>query len=72
MLSNLVRGIAAKLVSNWEQNLLHTKSKQILFRKRISMLTRLKVSSLARIRVFYRPEHNGKGGSHLILKVLKC
>ena len=72
MLSDLVRGIAAKLVSHWEQNLLYTKSKQILFRKRISMLARLKVSSLACIRVFYRPEHNAKGGSRIILKVFKC
>ena len=72
VLSNLVRGIAAKLVSNWEQNLLYTKSNQILFRKRLSMLTRLKVSSLACIRVFYRREHNAKGGSRIILNVLKC
>ena len=72
VLSNLVRGIAAKLVSHWEQNLLYTKSKQILFRKRISMLARLKVSSLACIHVFYRPEHNAKGGSRIILKVFKC
>ena len=72
MLSNLVRGIAAKLVSHWEQNSLYTKSKQILFRKRISMLARLKVSSLACISVFYRPEDNAKGGSRIILKVFKC
>ena len=56
----------------WEQNLLYTKSKQILFRKRITMLTKLKVSSLACKRVFYRPEHNAKGGSRIILQVFKC
>ena len=33
VLRNVVRGIAAKLVSNWEQNLLYTKSKQIFLEK---------------------------------------
>ena len=36
------------------------------------MLARLKVSSSACIRVFYRPEHNAKGDSRIILKVFKC
>ena len=34
--------------------------------KRISMLTSFKVSSLACKCVFYRPEHNAKGGPYII------
>ena len=41
---------------------LYTKSYQILCRERISMLTGLKVSSVACKCIFYRQEHNGKGG----------
>ena len=44
--------------------MLYTKRWQITCRKRISMLTSLKVSSLACKCVFYRPEHNAKGGRH--------
>ena len=54
----IVHGIGDKLVSNWEQNMLYPK------RKRTSMLTGSKVSSLASKCVFYRPEHNAKGGPH--------
>ena len=39
------------------------------------MLTGLKVSSLARKHVFYRPEHNAKGGDPIklnFLNLLKC
>ena len=59
-----VHGIGAKLLSNLEQNMLKIKSLQSLRRKKISMLTVLEVSSLEGICVFYRPEHNAKGGSH--------
>ena len=49
----------------------------IFFRKRMSMLTGLKVSSSAYKCVFYRPEHNAKGGMRgtpwkWTLKFLKC
>ena len=54
-------GIGAKLVLNWEQSMLHTKSYQVLNRKRISMLTVLKVSFLTCKCAFYRPELNAKG-----------
>ena len=54
----------AKLVSSWEQNLLYTKSQQMLHRKWLSMLTDLKVSSLACKCVFNRPKHNLKGEPH--------
>ena len=56
----VTHGIWAKLVSNWEENLLYIKSQQILSRKRMSMLTGLKVSSLACKCVLYRPERNAK------------
>ena len=49
-------GIRFKLVSNWEQSMLYTKSLQVLHRKGISMLAGLKVSSLTCKYVFYRPE----------------
>ena len=48
----------ARLVLNWEQNMLYTKSWQLFCRKRIFMLTSLDVSSLSFECVFYRPEHN--------------
>ena len=54
------------LISNWEQNMLYTKSQQILRRKKISMLTGFKVPSLICKCVFYRPEHNSKSGPHEI------
>ena len=57
-------GIRLKLVSNWEQNMLYTKSLQVLLRKGISMLTGLKVSYLTFKCVFYRPELNAKAGAH--------
>ena len=60
----IVLGIGAKFVSNWEQNILYTKTYQILHRKMISMLTGLKVSSLACRCAFYRREHNAKMGPH--------
>ena len=60
----IVHGIGAKLVSNWEQNMLYSKSLQILRRKITSMLTGLKVSPLARKYVIYRPEHNAKDEPH--------
>ena len=59
-----VHGIGAKLLSNFEQNMLKIKSLQSLRRKKISMLTVLEVSSLEGKCVFYRSEHNAKGGSH--------
>ena len=57
-------GIRFKLVSNWEQSMLYTKSLQVLHRKGISMLTGLKVSSLTCKCVFYRPELNAKAVAH--------
>ena len=53
---HLAHGIKVKLVSNWKQSLLYTKSLQVLYRQGISMLTGLKVSSLICKYVFYRPE----------------
>ena len=53
-------GIRFKLVSNWEQSMLYTKSLQVLHRKGMSMLTDLKVPSLTCKCVFYRPELNVK------------
>ena len=50
----------AKLISNWEENMIYTKNYQILSRKMISTLTGFKVSSLASKCVFYRPEHSAK------------
>ena len=58
----MASGIGTKLVSNWEQIILYTKSLQILCIKRISMLTGLKVVSLACKCVFYRIKQNAKGG----------
>ena len=64
--------IAAKLVSNWEQIMLSTKSEQVLNRKRISMLTDLKVSSLTCKCVFTNQNLMQKGDPwNWILKVLK-
>ena len=63
---HLVHEIGAKLVSNWEQSMLYTKSYQVLLRKRVSMLTSLKVSSFACKCVFYRPELNAKWENHEI------
>lgn len=57
----------AKLVSNWEQNMLYTKKWQILRRKGISILTDWKMSFLCVyvcVCVFYRPEYNVKRGEH--------
>ena len=39
----LVHGIQAKLVSNWEENMLYNESYQIFWRKKMSILTGLKV-----------------------------
>ena len=50
--------IRVKLVSNWKQSMLYTKSYQFLHRRKISMLTGLKVSSLSRKCVFYRQSEN--------------
>ena len=50
-----------KLVLYWGQNMLHTKSYQILCRKAISMLAVSKVSSLGCKCEFYRKENNSKG-----------
>ena len=60
----IVHGIGAKLVSNWEQNMLHTTRWQPFCTKRISMLKGLKMSSLGFKCVFYRLEHNAKWGPH--------
>ena len=57
-------GIRFKLVSNWEQSMLHTKSLQVLHRKGIYILKGLKVSSLSCKCVFHRPEVNAKAGAH--------
>ena len=54
----------AKLVSNRKENMLYTKSYQVLCRKRISMLTDLKVSSFTCKYVFHRPEHNARRELH--------
>ena len=53
--------IAAKLVLNWEQNMLYAKRWHVFCRKKISMSAGLKMSSLACNCVFKRPEHNAKG-----------
>ena len=60
-------GIGVKLVSNWEQSMLYTKSQQVLNRKRMSMLTALKMSSLTCKCVFYRPELNANEGGPIEL-----
>ena len=60
-------GIATKLVSNWEQCKLYTKSWQVLSRKRMSMLTPLKMSSLTCKCAFYRPKLNAKRGGPMQL-----
>ena len=57
-------GIRVKLVPNWKESMLYTKSLQVLHRKGISMLTSLKVSSLTRKYVFHRPELNAKASPH--------
>ena len=57
-------GIRFKLVSNWEQSMLYTKSLQVLHRKGISMLAGLKVSSLTCKCVFYGPELIAKAEPH--------
>ena len=57
-------GIRVKLVSNWEQSMLYTKSLQVLHRKGISMLTGLKVPYLTCKHVFYRLEPNAKAGPY--------
>ena len=59
-----VHGIRFKLVSNWDQSILYTKSLQVLNRKEISMLTGLKVPSLTCKYLFYRPELNAKARAH--------
>ena len=58
--------IMFKLVSNWEQSMLYTKSLQILHRKGIPIITGLKVSSVTCKCAFYRPELNAKVGAHEI------
>ena len=59
--SHDAHGIGTKLASTWGQNMLYTKSYQVLCRKGMSMLTGLRVSSLAFKCVFYRTEHSAKG-----------
>ena len=59
-------GIRVKLVSNWIQSILFTKSLQVSHRKGISMLTRLKVSPLTCKFLYYRPELNAKRELHRI------
>ena len=54
----IVHGTGAKLVSNWEQNMFYAKS----CRKYVEKYTDLKVSFLLCKCVFYRLEHNAKGG----------
>ena len=66
ILFHWAHGIRFKLVSNWEQSMLYTKSLEVLHREGISMLTGLKVSSLTCKCVFYRPELNAKAGTHRI------
>ena len=56
--------IRFKLVSNWEQSMLYTKSLHVLHATGISMLTGLKVSSLTCKCVFYRPKLNAKPEAH--------
>ena len=51
--------IGVKLVSNWEQSMLHTKSQRVLNRKKMPMLTALKMSLTSKC-VFYKPELNAK------------
>ena len=53
----LVHGIGTKLVLNWEQNMLYSKSWQFLCKKMMSILTDLKVSSLECKWISYRSEH---------------
>ena len=53
-------GIRVKLVSNWGQSMLYTKSLKVLHRKGKSMLTGLKVSSFTCKCIFYTPELNAK------------
>ena len=60
--SHDAHGIGTKLASAWGQNMLYTKSYQVLCRKGMSILTGLRVSSLAFKCVFYRTEHSAKGG----------
>ena len=55
---------------NWEQIGTKLRTKYAIYqklanlhRKKISMLSDLKVSSLTCKCVFYRPEHNSKGGT---------
>ena len=57
-------GMRVKLVSNWEQNMLYTKSLHVLHRKGISLLAGSKVFSSTCKCVFYGPERNTKGGPH--------
>ena len=59
-MTSIVHGIETKLVSNWGQIILYTKSSQILCLKMISMLTGLKVASLACKCAFYRTKRNAK------------
>ena len=57
-------GIKVKLVSNWEQSMLYTKSLHVLHRKEISLLAGWKVFSSSCKSVFYGSERNAKGGPH--------
>ena len=54
----LVHGIGAKLVSNWEQDMLYYESLKFICRTKMSMLPGLEVSYLACKCLFYRPQHN--------------
>ena len=58
----LVHGIGAKLVSNWEQDMLYNESLKFICRTKMSMLPGLEVSYLACKCVFYRPQHNANRG----------
>ena len=50
-------GIRVKLVPNWKESMLYTKSLQVLHRKGISMLTSLKVSSLTRKYMYFTDQN---------------
>ena len=53
---NLYGQVRAKLVWNWEQNMLYTKNSNF-FVKKVSILTGLKVPSLTCKCVYCRPKH---------------
>ena len=64
----------AKLVSNWEQDMLNTNSYLLLRRKRIFMLTDLKKSFLVHVNVHFTNQNimQRRITWIWILKVLKC